>query len=184
MKALFVSLALVVAIWSAAFAADSDYDDPGMHFAPPAGWEKISLAPAPGQDPPSQDDDNRPPAAVYVYHRGQPDQRTIVINIQSFDGDLATFESAHESEMRKGTDGAFLDKPIKTSLANGMPVMLLKMTSGNDPGHFSQRYEYLMIDGTRSIAVSYFGRQGDFEKQDALDAFSSLYVVAYPRHHP
>jgi hypothetical protein len=184
MKALVACLAFVLASLCATFAADGDYDDPGMHFSPPPGFEKISLAPAAGQDAPSQDEDKRPPAAVYVYHRGQPDQRTIVIDIQSFDGDLATFESAHESDMRKGTDGAFVDKPVKTSLANGMPVLLLKMTSGNDPGHFSQRYEYLMIDGTRSIAVSYYGRQGDFEKKDALDAFSSLYVVAYPRHHP
>ena len=182
MKTLLVCLAFVVASAGAAFAADSDYDDPGMHYSPPPGWEKINLTLAPGSETPSPDDENRAPVAVYAYHRGESDQRTIVINIQNFDGSLENFDSAHESEIRKSADGAFLDKPIKTSLANGMPVYLLKISAGKDPGHFIERYEYLMIDGSRSIAVSYSGRQGDFDKQDAIDAFKSLYVVAYPRH--
>ncbi len=182
MKSLFACFAFVLAIAGPAFAADGDYDDPGMHYSPPPGWEKINLTAAPGAETPSPDDDNRPPVAVYAYHRGQSDQRTIVINIKNFDGSLETFDSAHESEVRKSADSAFLDKPIKTSLANGMPVYLLKISEGKDPGHFMERYEYLMIDGTRSISVSYSGRQGDFSKQDAIDAFKSLYVVAYPRH--
>ncbi len=175
-------IALALALAAGAVAAENDYDDPGMHYSPPPGWEKISLGPAPAAGSQSGDDD-APPAAVYAYHRGQSDQRTILIEIKDFDGTLDDFERQHESDVRKGSDGTFVDKPIRMALANGMPVDLLKVTSGTDAGHFSQRYEYLMIDGTRSIDVSYSGRQGDFDRQAAIDAFSSLYVVAYPRHH-
>jgi hypothetical protein len=179
MKSFVTALVFVFASAGVALAGDMDYDDPGMHYSPPAGWEKIPVP----QDAQGQGgDDDKPPVAVYAFHRGQSDQRTIVISIQDFDGSLDEFDRSHESDVRKGAEGTFVDKPIKTALANGMPVYLLKVSTGSEAGNFVQRFEYLMIDGTRSIDVSYSGRQGDFSQKDAVDAFSTLYVVAYPRH--
>jgi len=182
MKTLVTSVALSLALTGAAFAAEGDYDDPGMHFSPPSGWEKITLGPAADAAGQGDDEQERPPVAVYAWHRGQSDQRTIAINIQHYDGSLDAFEHQRESDLRKAADGTFVDKPSKTALANGMPVYLLNVKAGTDVGHFVQRFDYLMIDGSRSIDVSYSGRQGDFGQKDATDAFSSLYVVVYPRH--
>jgi hypothetical protein len=188
MKTTLTLIALLISLATTAFAADGDidYNDPGMHYSPPPDWEKILLAPAAGivddKSRDSQDSDELKPVAVYSFHRGKPEQRTIVISVKTFDGPLDAFDRATESDTHTKTDGSFIDKPIKMTLANGMPVYLLKIDSGSDPGHFSERFEYLIIDGTRGIIVAYAGRQGDFTKKDALDAFASLYVVRYPRH--
>jgi hypothetical protein len=188
MKIFLPVIALLMSLETTAFAAgaDIDYNDPGMHYTPPADWENVLLAPSAGivdeKSGDSPDSDVLKPVAVYSFHRGKPDQRTIVISVKEFDGPLDAFDRATESDTHTQSDGAFIDKPIKMTLANGMPVDLLKIDSGSDPGHFTERFEYLIIDGTRGITISYGGRQGDFTQKDALDAFTSLYVVRYPRH--
>ncbi len=177
----FLTIALL-AFAAPAFAADSlSYDDPGMHFKPPDGWTRVELNQEPAG---ANNDEKRPPAAIYVWHRGQIDQRTIVVNIQPFEGTLDGFESQHESDLRSASDGTFIDKKTKTTLANGMPAFFLKVSSGSELGTFTRRYEYLVYDGTRSIDVAYGGRQGDFDEKDAVAALASLYVVMYPAKRP
>jgi len=178
-----LAIGFAFALGTAARAADSlSFDDPGMHFTAPAGWTRVDQGPAYGGPSDAQAD---APAAVFVYHQSQNDQRTIIIEIQPFDGTLDGFEGHHESELHSNNqDATFVDKRSKTTLANGMPAYFLRISSGSDAGHFMRRYEYLVYDGKRTIVVTYAGRQGDFDDKDAQAAMSSLYVVAYPRAHP
>ncbi|MBC5798953.1 MAG: hypothetical protein GIW94_03105 [Candidatus Eremiobacteraeota bacterium] len=175
----FVGCALVGALALPAAAAGSlSYDDPGMHFKAPDGWQRVDL---PNAD--AGDQDHKPPAAVFVLNPGRRDQRTIVLDIQSGSDSLDAFEHGHESELHQQGDngGAHVDKRTQVTLANGMPAYLLQVTSG-DGLDSVRRYEYLVFDGQRDIDVSYSGHQGEFDQKAALDALSSLYVVAYPRN--
>ncbi len=166
-------------------AGSLSYDDPGMHFKAPDGWERI--------DVPSGDatggggaagGGDAPPAAVFMYDRGRLDQRTIIIDIKSEADSLDAFERGHESDLRQqaGND-THVDKRTQVTLSNGMPAYLLQVTSGDGLASL-RRYEYLVYDGTRDIDVAYFGHQGEFDEKDALAALSSLYVVAYPHDRP
>ena len=121
-----LALALLwVASGSAAFAQTQpapaptnnplSYDDPGMHFAPPAGWERIALA------PPDPSANGEAPVALYVKNRGRSDQQLITVEIKPFDGSLEGLESSHESDLRSAVDSTFIDKRQRTTLQNGMP---------------------------------------------------------------
>jgi hypothetical protein len=173
--------ALQPALSTAAAAADPlSFDDPGMHFSAPAGWSRIDqeqLSQAAG------DSGQDPPAAVFMYHQGRVDQRSITITIVPFDDTLDAFEVQHLSELHSGSDAAFVDQHVKTTLSNGMPAYQLRVNSGSDAGQFIRRFEYLVFDGQRGITVTYSGRQGDFDDKEALAALSTLYVVAYPKRH-
>ena len=176
-------LALAVAFFvsaPAARAADdpNSFDDPGVHFKPPEGWERLPIAQP--QDPGAAGNEGRP-LAVWAFHKGQGDQRVISLSIKSYDGDLDGLERSHESEMRNGTDGLFVDKRESTKLANGMPAYWLRTSEGSDIGKYYRRYEWIVWDGQRSVILTLVGRQGDFDDKFAKDAMSSLYVVAYPR---
>ncbi len=179
-----VSLATLVLFFAAALGAHAapslSYDDPGMHFKAPDGWQRIDV---PNAD--QSDDEHKPPAAVYVYHSGQPDQRLITVDIQDGAGSLDGFERSHESDLRQqaGDNGSHVDKRTQVTLANGMPAYLLRVTLG-DGLQAVRRYEYLVFDGHRDIDVAYSGHQGLFEEKDAVAALSSLYVVAYPEGRP
>lgn len=154
------------------------YDDPGMHFRAPDGWKRIALA----SDGSAANDGKRPPAAIYVFNAGRSEQRTIVIDIQPFEGTLDGFERARETELHSGTDGTFVDRKTKIALANGMPAYLVQVSQpGGQVGHQLRRYDYLIYDLQRSIDVAYIGRYGDFDERDVAAAFASLSVVVYPR---
>lgn len=172
---LFGMAAALAALAAGARADDLSYDDPAMHFEAPPGWTRVALPPADGAEP-----QQGVPAAVFVWHRGAVDQRTIVLQIEPFQGTLDGFERQRESELRQGGDGTFVDKKTLTKLANGMPAYVLKISSGNEAGKFVRRYDYLATDGKRSIDVQFVGRQGDFGDADVESALASLYVVLYP----
>ena len=176
MKLIVSWVALGAALLVPARAADSQtYDDPGMHFKAPDGFERVDSLPA-AKD---SDDDAPRPAAVFVYHRGQSDQRAIVIEVHDAQDSLDSFTSSHTQDMHKDSDSARVDKKEKTALANGMPAYFLRVSSG-DGLQEVWRYEYLVVDGTRDIDVSYSARQGVVDAQAAKDALASLYVVVYP----
>jgi hypothetical protein len=176
--ALSFAMALVPVL---AFAADPDplsYDDPGMHFRPPDGWVRVIMDGSGGTD----QSGNRAPAAVYVMRKGNSDLRNILITIDMFAGTVDDLERMHEGELRKTNEGTFIDKHEKTTLANGMPAYWLRASEGTQLGAFTRRYEWVVADGTRSIIVSYVGKQGLFDDKDARAALASLYVVAFPRN--
>jgi len=153
------------------------YDDPGMHFRPPDGWTRVALA-----EQSANNDGKRPPAAVYVLHPGRAEQRTIVVDIQSYDGTLDGFERSRESELHSEADGTFVDRKTKTALDNGMPAYFVQVSQpGGAAGHQLRRYDYLVYDLQRSIDVAYVGRYGDFDEKDAKAALASLSVVVFPR---
>jgi len=175
-------LALGAVPTSAVFAdaPPGDYDDPAMHFSPPAGFERVSLK-AQAEDDGS---DAARPVAAYVYHAGKPDQRSIVISIANFAGSLADFDRSHESELRQAVSSTFVSKKQNVTLPNGMPAVFLKINQGDTLGSFVRRDEYLIVDGKRSIDVAYVGQQGDFDEAQAMDALKTLSVVLYPRNRP
>ena len=175
-------LALVAAFFvgvSPAHAATDplSYDDPGMHFKPPDGWERVPLT-KDGEPPPSTTEG---PVAVWVFDRGKIDQRVISISVKPYEGALEGLERETESDMRNNTDGLFVDKHQLLKLGNGMPAYWIRTSEGSELGKYFRRYEYLVYDGQRSIQVAMVGHQGDFEEKDAHAALDSLYVVAYPR---
>ena len=161
-----------------AAAEPLSYDDPGMHFRAPDGWTRIELRKPEGAD---QDASDGAPVALFGWHAGQNDQRTIAITIKPFSGTLAGLESQHESDLRGGSEGTFVDKRTQTTLPNGMPIYVVRVSQGSEVGHFIRRYDYLIFDGERGIDVAFIGRPNDFDEKDVQAALASLYVVAYPR---
>jgi hypothetical protein len=153
------------------------YDDPGMHFRPPDGWERLPIA----ESGPDQGG-NRPPVAVYFLKKSKYDQRLITITVQPFTGSLDGFGNSRTGDLRQQSDSTFVEKQEKTKLSNGMPAIWLKVNQGANLGQYVRRYEYLVIDLTRGIVVSYAGHAGDFDEKEAKDALASLYVVVYPRN--
>lgn len=172
------SLALVVSRQPVASAPDPlAYDDPGMHFRAPDGWTRVDLGALVATQ-----NDKAPPAAVFVYHRGMNDERSIVIDIQPFVGTLDGLESTKETELRNASEGTFVDRKVKTTLVNGMPAYFFKVSvPGGEVGHQVRRYDYVVYDLTRGIDVAFIGRYGDFDIDDVKRALASLTVVVYPR---
>ncbi len=181
----FTALVVAAALAATASAAladapPGDYDDAAMHFGPPAGFERVRL-PAPPDD---DGGDTARPVAVYLYHAGKPDQRSIVISIANFEGSLADFDRSHESELRQAVSSTFVSKKQNVTLTNGMPAMFLKVNQGDALGSFVRRDEYLVVDGKRSIDAAYIGQQGDFDEAQAMAGLKDLSVVLYPRNRP
>jgi hypothetical protein len=171
---------LALAAPAPAWADGATYNDDGMHFEAPAGFEKVDLPPA---DPTGSDDsDEAAPLAAFVYHRGQADQRAITISVARFDGPVEKFADSHVGDERKNDDGSFVAKNERTTLQNGMPAYYVRLNSGDTAGKYVQRAEYLVCDGTRSIDVAYVGPQDSFNDAQAKAALASLYVVVYPKH--
>jgi hypothetical protein len=153
------------------------YDDPAMHFAPPAGWERIDLRDA----PPAADEDAPKTVALYVKDRNEASRKTIVIEIGPFRGSLDDLASVHESDLRKKFDGVFIDRKARVVLANGMPAWWLRASYGSQLGHVYERYEYVVFDGRRSIVAAFTARLGEGGEKDAHAALDALSVVLYPR---
>jgi hypothetical protein len=167
------------------------YNDAGMHFEAPAGWESVPVTANPeengnpdgagGGGGGGGNSDDATPIAAFVYHRGKSDQVAILIKTAPFEGGVDDYDVTHNSAVRKDGD-AFIAKNEKITLANGMPAYFVKVNSGNEAGHYLETLEYLVCDGTRSIEISYVGGEGTFDEAKARSVFSSLYVVAYPTH--
>lgn len=154
------------------------YDDPGVHFRAPDGWTRVDLGALA-----SDAGGKAPPAALYVFHRGKSDERSILIDIQPFEGTLDGLESSKETELRNAAEGTFVDRKVRTTLSNGMPAYFIKVSQPGGPvGHQLRRYDYVIYDLTRSIDVAYVGRYGDFDESDVQKALASLSVVVYPRN--
>ena len=172
-----VTLGLGAALAAPALGEDSlSYDDPGMHFSAPAGWTRVDVSGAQGGQ--------NAPVAAFVYHAGRSDAHSITITIVDNDQSLDAFERGHETDLRKASDGTFIQNREAMKLSNGMPVFFVKSSTSSDSGQFVARYEYVVIDGQRGITVSYAGNSSDTDEKSALAALSSLYVVAYPGHAP
>jgi hypothetical protein len=169
----------------ASAAAVPAYDDAGMHFEAPPGWETIHVVNPDGNG--SADgggnSDEATPVAAFFYHRGKSDQIAIVIKTAPFDGSVDEYDATHNNALRKNGD-TFIAKNEKVTLANGMPAYFVKTNSGSEAGHYVETLEYLVCDGTRSIDVTYIGGEGTFDETKARNAFASLYVVAYPTRRP
>ncbi len=171
---------------AASVAPVATYNDAGMHFEAPAGWETVPISANPdgsGSPDGGGDSDEATPVAAFIYHRGKSDQVAIVIKTAPFDGRVDDYDVSHNSALRKDGD-TFIAKNEKITLANGMPAYFVKANSGSEAGHYVETLEYLVCDGTRSIDVSYIGGEGTFDETKARSAFASLYVVAYPTRRP
>jgi len=169
----------LLALGTAGAADDPlSYDDPGMHFRPPAGWERIDLTEANA----AADRSGSRPIAAYSFHQGKRDARVLLISTSPYTGSLDGAESSHETEIHSASDAAFVDRHEKTKLANGMPAYWLRISvTDTKSGMFQRRFEYVVYDGTRSIVAALVGRSGDFDEKEAKEALASLYVVMYPR---
>jgi len=178
-----VVVVLVAALGVRAIADTNplSYDDAGMHFQAPAGWQRVPSA----QDSSSPGLDDKKVLALFTYAPSKTDARVISIVADPFDdGGLDAAENAHETDMRQESDSTLISGKTKVTLANGMPAWFLKATQGDDPFKSSQVYEYVVFDGSRRIVVAYSGHQYGFSEDDAKKALSTLYVVVYPKHRP
>jgi hypothetical protein len=173
---------------AASAAPVATYNDAGMHFDAPPGWEMVHIlanpdgsgsADASGGGGGGGDSNDATPVAAFIYHHGKSDQVAIVIKTAPFDGRVDDYDASHTRELRKDGE-TFIEKNEKITLANGMPAYFVKANSGSQAGHYVETLEYLVCDGTRSIDVSYVGGEGTFDETKARNAFASLYVVAYP----
>jgi hypothetical protein len=170
----------------ASAAPVATYNDAGMHFEAPPGWESVPVSADPdggGSPGGGGDSDEATPVAAFIYHKGKSDQVAIIIKTSPFDGRVDDYDVSHNSALRKDGD-TFIAKNEKITLANGMPAYFVKANSGSEAGHYVETLEYLVCDGTRSIDVSYIGGEGTFDETKARSAFASLYVVAYPTRRP
>jgi hypothetical protein len=174
-RVLLCTLALAIAQVSTAAADPLSYDDPGMHYQAPAGWERLDLGDATGKED--------SPAAVFTIDKGKVNARSVIIQIKPFDGSLNEFVSNRRGELRQGSDNVtiFINKQQPVTLANGMPAFLIEASSNSDSAPSRKSYEYLIIDGQRSIDVTYSGLVGDINDDGGKATLSSLYVVAYPK---
>jgi hypothetical protein len=156
--------------------AAAPYDDPAMHFAPPAGWERVDV-----RDAPPVDEDAPKAVALYVKDRDEASRKTIVIEIGPFRGSLDDLASVHQSELRTKIEGVFIDRKQRVVLANGMPAWWLRASYGSGLGRVFERYEYVVFDGRRSIVAAFTARLGEGGEKDAHAALAALSVVLYPR---
>ncbi|MDQ6826700.1 MAG: hypothetical protein M3Z14_05820 [Candidatus Eremiobacteraeota bacterium] len=150
------------------------YEDPAMHFGAPKGYERLEV-------PTSQDATKLYPVAVFAKDAGKPEQRTILISVEPYEGTIDGFESNSENELRSQTDGVFVDHKTRTALANGMPVWWQKISFGEGLGSTYRRYAYAAFDGQRGIIVSVTGRLGELSEDEAKNSLSDLSIVVYPR---
>lgn len=166
---------------SAGAATDPlSYDDAGMHFKAPDGWQRLPIP----EESTSPGLDAKTTLAAFAFANGKNDSRVISITAEPFDGTLDGAEISHETDLRNAQDTTLVDRKIKTSLPNGMPAWFLKVSQGSDPFTSVRLYQYVVFDGKREIITTYSGRQFNFTEDDAKKALASLYVVVYPNQRP
>jgi hypothetical protein len=173
-----VALVAMVALARPASADDLSYDDPGLHYRAPDGWQRVPIGDAEGNE--------GAPVAVFALKANKSQPRTVTITIAQDDESLTDFVNAHKNKLRQGSgDNGFVVflHSENTKLANGMPVVYFVWTFSSDSAVELKSYEYLFVDGQRSIDVDYTGYASDVGDADAAATLSTLYAVAYPRKH-
>jgi hypothetical protein len=176
---LLAALALtggLIAFGTAVRADDNPnaYDDPSIHYVAPDGWQKVDTP------PPQQGGQDDQTVARFAKDISRYDKRAIMMKMSDYQGTLDGAESTHESDLRSTSDGVFVDKKERVTLANGMPAWFLKVSIGQDAGNIVRGFEYVVFDGKRRIILGYYGRAGYFDDKDAKDAMASFAVVVYP----
>ncbi len=122
------------------------YEDAAMHFTAPKEYQRL-------QAPPAQNSGSLSTVAIFAKNPGRPEQRTIMIAVEPYEGTIDGFESNSENELRTQIDGVFVDHKTRTVLANGMPAWWQKVSYGEGLGQTYRRYGYAAFDGQRGIMV-------------------------------
>jgi hypothetical protein len=180
----FLIIALTAFVFSLAAPALADdapafdphnltYEDAAMHFTAPKDYQRLEVPPAPEAT-------TLYPVAVFARSAGKPEQRTIMISVEPYQGSIDGFESNSENELRTQIEGVFVDHKTRTALANGMPVWWQKISFGEGLGNTYRRYAYVGFDGRRGISVSITGRLGELSEEEAKTALADLSIVVYP----
>jgi hypothetical protein len=150
------------------------YDDPAMHFTAPGDYYLLGRAMVDSKtlEGPTQ-------VAMWAKFPGQPNQRTIVITLEPYEGTLAGYEVNFENTLREKIDGVFVDHKERTTTSNGMPAFWIQITAGS--GFDSHRqYQYVWYDGLRGVSVSISGRLGELDENEAKAALKNIAAVVYP----
>ena len=144
------------------------YDDASVHYTAPDGWTRVEV--------PQGDD---AVGALFVKAISRTETRTISLKIKPDDSTLEGLDQSTEIEIRTGGTDVFIDKRRQVTLANGMPAWFISFSSGDDMSRM-RFYTYIVTDTKRSVIISYGGRNGMVEENDAKAALASLAVVVYP----
>jgi len=172
----FLLLALIAAAPSPAPTFDPhSYDDEAMHFQAPADY---LLGGRQAVD--STKLEKSTVVAVWAKFPGQPNQRTITISLEPYDGkDVKGYEVYTENELRGQIDGVFIGSKTPMTLTNGMPAYFLSITSGS--GFDAVKiYEVIWFDGLRGVAISIRGRLGEITEAEAKAALHDASAVRFP----
>jgi hypothetical protein len=151
----------------------SVYDDPAMHFQAPAGYKLL------GKHPVSEEDLGEDPQTVAGWSSGDKPPKVIVIQQESYDGDLSGFDGVFEQQLRSQFDDALISHKESISLQNGMPAMFMEMTAGSG---FNERKGYVVLwaDGARGVAITLMAQLGDVDEATAKRVLSDASAVRYP----
>ena len=150
------------------------YDDPGMHFAAPAGWIPIGQRHVPvkqlGQDPMT--------VAGWVT-RGHGHPKQLIIQQQYYTDDLDGFDGVYEQQLRTQFQGAFFKNKQHFTLSNGMPAYFVEMTAG-EGFSITKAYICIWIDGTRGVSLVMAAHLGDIDADTAKAIFKTASATRYP----
>jgi hypothetical protein len=148
------------------------YDDPGMHFRAPDGFNLV------GRRPIALDELTGDPQFVAGWRMAKP-TRAITIQQESYDGDVSGFESVFEQQLRNQYEDALVQHQESMSLRNGMPAEYMELTAGSG---FDERKGYIVIwaDGTRGVALMLMTQAGDLDSDTAKRLLSDASAVRYP----
>ena len=151
-----------------------EYNDPGMHFVAPQGWNLVGYRVLPLAE---LGDDAQVVAGWAGPDRTRP--QAITISEQAFEGDAQMFESRFENDVRQQFDNILVKNKERTSLQNGMPAYFLDMAYGEG---FSSRKEFALVwaDGSRGVAIAVTGRVGELDAATAKKLLSNVSAVRYP----
>ncbi len=150
------------------------YNDPAMHFEAPAGWRPVGQRAIPVKAL----GDNPSTVAGWINpDNGHP--KTLLIQLQAYDGSLDGFKTTYDEELRSQFDGGLVRHEQPFSLKNGMPAKLLEMTAGSG-FQTIKAYICIWIDGQRGVSMVMTGRLGDIDEKTAEAVFATASATAYP----
>lgn len=150
------------------------YDDPAMHFHAPAGFQPVGQRQIPLK---ALKDDPSIVAAWINPDKNHPQR--IVIQQEFFTGDVHSFQSQYEGQLRDQFDTPLFKDKQNIALKNGMPAIFEAMTSGSG---FNVQKMYFLIwaDGQRGIAITVLAPLNDLDDAKALQLLSDASAVRYP----
>jgi hypothetical protein len=171
----------VMLVASPAFAQESPdqptdptvYDDPAMHFQAPAGYKLLAKHPI---DEARLSDD---PQTVAGWTSADKPPKVILIQQESYEGDVTGFDGVFEQQLRQQLQDALISHKESISLRNGMPAMFMDITAGSG---FNERKGYAVIwaDGARGVAIMLMTQLGDMDDATAKRLLSNASAVRYP----